>query len=112
MPDRPEFPSLCFRSLAENMPLALLVKDTTGKILFANKAYLEFSGRSLDKIVGKSDYEFRLGKTCEKISRRRRWKSLNPERLNLGFWPTQVKERRHFARRVSSDSHLSPTTGK
>ena len=58
MPDRPEFPSLCFRSLAENMPLALLVKDTLGKILFANKAYLEFSGRSLDKIVGKSDYEF------------------------------------------------------
>ena len=58
MPDRPEFPSLCFRALAENMPLALLVKDVSGKILFANKAYLEFSGRSLDKIVGKSDYEF------------------------------------------------------
>ena len=58
MPDRPEFSSLCFRALAENMPLSLLVKDTSGKILFANKAYLEFSGRSLEKIVGKSDYEF------------------------------------------------------
>jgi PAS domain S-box-containing protein len=40
------------------MPLSLLVKDIHGKILFANKAYLEFSGRSLDNIVGKSDYEF------------------------------------------------------
>ena len=66
MPDRPEFPSLCFRSLAENMPLALLVKDTLGKILFANKAYLEFSGRSLDKIVGKSDYEFVSEKLAKK----------------------------------------------
>ena len=66
MPDRPEFPSLCFRALAENMPLALLVKDTLGKILFANKAYLEFSGRSLDKIVGKSDYEFVSEKLAKK----------------------------------------------
>ena len=66
MPDRPDFLSLCFRSLAENMPLALLVKDTSGKILFANKAYLEFSGRSLDKIVGKSDYEFVSEKLAKK----------------------------------------------
>ena len=66
MPDRPEFPSLCFRALAENMPLALLVKDTLGKILFANKAYLEFSGRSLDKIVGKSDYDFVSEKLAKK----------------------------------------------
>jgi len=58
MPDRPEFPTLSFRALAENMPLSLLVKDTSGKILFANKAYLEFSGRSLKNIVGKSDYDF------------------------------------------------------
>ena len=58
MPNRPEFPALCFNSLAENMPLSLLVKDTSGKILFANKSYLEFSGRELENIVGKSDYEF------------------------------------------------------
>jgi PAS domain S-box-containing protein len=58
MPDRPEFLNLCHTALADNMPLSLLVKNIHGKILFANKAYLEFSGRSLDNIVGKSDYEF------------------------------------------------------
>jgi PAS domain S-box-containing protein len=58
MPDRPEFLSICYTALANSMPLSLLVKDVEGKILFANNAYLEFSGRSLDNIVGKSDYDF------------------------------------------------------
>lgn len=58
MPKRPDFLNFCFTALADGMPLSLLVKDVEGKILFANKAYLEFSGRSLDNIVGKSDYDF------------------------------------------------------
>jgi PAS domain S-box-containing protein len=58
MPQRPEFLSIYYRALADNMPLSLLVKDIHGEILFANKSYLEFSDRKHKDLVGTSDYDF------------------------------------------------------
>jgi PAS domain S-box-containing protein len=47
-----------YRTLADDVPVAMMVKDSGGKILFANTAYLEFSGRDLQKLIGKNDYDF------------------------------------------------------
>lgn len=84
MPNRPEFPALCFSSLAENMPLSLLVKDTSGKILFANKSYLEFSGRSLQNIVGKLDYDF-VSETLAKKYREADAEVIRTKKIQSGF---------------------------
>ena len=66
MPDRPEFLSICYRALADNMPLSLLVKDVNGKILFANKSYLAFSDREHENLIGTNDYEFVAPELAEK----------------------------------------------
>lgn len=58
MPERTELLSIYYRTLADHMPLSLLVKDVNGTILFANKSYLDFSDRRHESLVGTSDYDF------------------------------------------------------
>ncbi len=47
--------SSIFESLADSLPLSLLIKDRSGERVFANKAYLKWRGATLDQIIGKRD---------------------------------------------------------
>jgi PAS domain S-box-containing protein len=44
-----------YESLVNTMPLCLLIKDRQGNRVFANHAYLEFRGGTLDELLGKRD---------------------------------------------------------
>ncbi len=44
-----------YESLANTLPLSLLIKDRQGYRVFANQAYLDFRGKRLDELLGKRD---------------------------------------------------------
>ncbi len=44
-----------YESLANTLPLSLLIKDRQGYRVFANQAYLDFHGKRLDELLGKRD---------------------------------------------------------
>ncbi len=44
-----------FESLANTLPLSLLIKDKQGYRVFANQAYLTFRGKRLEELLGKRD---------------------------------------------------------
>ncbi len=44
-----------YESLVNTLPLCLLIKDKDGNRVFANRAYLEFRGKTLDELLGKRD---------------------------------------------------------
>ena len=44
-----------YESLVNTLPLSLLIKDKDGHRVFANRAYLEFRGGTLDELLGKRD---------------------------------------------------------
>ncbi len=43
-----------FRSLAESLPMCLLHKDANGQPIFANRAYLEFHGQTLQQVLDRN----------------------------------------------------------
>jgi PAS domain S-box-containing protein len=48
----------CFvRSILDSMPLGLVIKDTAGRRVYANRGYLEIHHAALDDILGKTDLE-------------------------------------------------------
>ncbi|GAA5507019.1 hybrid sensor histidine kinase/response regulator [Novipirellula caenicola] len=46
-----------YQALADALPVSLLIKDTEGRRLFANKKYLELRGQSLGSILNKDDFD-------------------------------------------------------
>jgi PAS domain S-box-containing protein len=44
-----------YESLVNSLPLSVLIKDTQGRRLFANRAYLEARGVALQDLIGKRD---------------------------------------------------------
>jgi PAS domain S-box-containing protein len=46
-----------FQSLADSLPLNLLVKDLSGTHVFANRAYLEFEHGDRPSLLGKTDFD-------------------------------------------------------
>ncbi len=46
-----------YQSLADALPVSLLVKDVEGRRLFANKKYLETHNKSLEDILDKDDFD-------------------------------------------------------
>ncbi len=46
-----------FQSLADTLPVCLLVKDLQGRRVFANRAYLEFQGLDIQSVLGKTDFD-------------------------------------------------------
>ena len=46
-----------YQSIVDSLPLNLLIKDSQGRRVFANKSYLELRGASLADIVGKTDFD-------------------------------------------------------
>ncbi|MBN2594314.1 MAG: PAS domain-containing protein, partial [Sedimentisphaerales bacterium] len=47
-----------YLSLVENLPVHVLRKDLDGRFTFANKSFCDLLGRPLEKIVGKTDFDF------------------------------------------------------
>jgi len=46
-----------YRSLMESLPLFLLIKDTEGRRLYANQAYLRYRNLTAEELLGKRDEE-------------------------------------------------------
>tara|TARA_R110002049_G_scaffold2750_2_gene21533 strand:- start:342304 stop:345333 length:3030 start_codon:yes stop_codon:yes gene_type:complete len=57
-----------YRSLVNALPLSLLIKDLKGRRVFANDAYLQFRGLTLDQIVGKRDVDLFPAEMAEKFT--------------------------------------------
>ncbi len=49
--------SFSYQTLADSLPLCLLIKDETLRRVFANKAYLQLRQLSLDKVLGRRDHD-------------------------------------------------------
>lgn len=47
-----------YHSLVENLPQNILRKDLQGRFTFANQRFCSLMGRSLEEIVGKTDFDF------------------------------------------------------
>ncbi len=49
--------SFSYQTLADSLPLCLLIKDETLRRVFANKAYLQLRQLSLDEVLGRRDHD-------------------------------------------------------
>ena len=56
-----------FESLANSLPLSLLIKDRTGRRLFANRTYLDVRGLAFDEVVGKLDVDLFPGEIARRF---------------------------------------------
>ena len=46
-----------FKSLVDNLPHSVLIKDRVGRRVFANRQYLTIHQKTLDQILGKTDFD-------------------------------------------------------
>ena len=46
-----------YRTLADSLPICLLLKDLDGRLVFVNRKLLELQGKSANEIVGRTDYD-------------------------------------------------------
>src|SRR5215469_1946501 len=58
-----------FRSMVENMPAVVYVKDTSGKYLLINRAFEDASGRARDEIIGHTDSELFNPATADELKK-------------------------------------------
>ena len=58
-----------YSSLVETLPQNILRKDLNGRFTFANKRFCAGLGRSLDEILGKTDFDFYPRELAEKYRR-------------------------------------------
>ena len=55
-----------YSSLVESLPVHVLRKDRNGQFTFANRSFCRLLGKSIDEIVGKSDFDFYPREMAEK----------------------------------------------
>jgi len=58
-----------FRALVDSLPVCVVLKDTQGRRTFANRRYLEMHGKTLDEVVGLTDYDLFPRELAEKFRR-------------------------------------------
>jgi PAS domain S-box-containing protein len=58
-----------YSSLVENLPVHVLRKDLDGKFTFANTSFCRMAGRSLEEILGKTDFDLYPAELAEKYRR-------------------------------------------
>ena len=46
-----------YRALVDSLPICLLIKDTNGRRLYANPAYLRYRRTTAEELIGKTDHE-------------------------------------------------------
>ena len=58
VPERALDPAACLDSLVDAVPMNVVCKDLQGRIVVANKRYCEFTGKTIDQLRGKTNYDF------------------------------------------------------
>jgi PAS domain S-box-containing protein len=58
-----------YHSLVETLPLGVWRKDLEGRFTFANKRFCESTGKPLDQVIGKTDFDFYPPELAEKYRR-------------------------------------------
>jgi PAS domain S-box-containing protein len=58
-----------YHSLVESLPLSMFRKDLEGRSTFGNQRFCATMGRSLDEILGKTDFDFCPRELAEKYRR-------------------------------------------
>ena len=58
-----------YHSLVENLPQNILRKDLSERFTFANQQFCKILGRTLEEIVGKTDFDFFPAELAEKYQR-------------------------------------------
>ncbi|HWB13567.1 MAG TPA: PAS domain-containing protein [Pirellulales bacterium] len=74
-----------FRSVIENTPAVVYVKDAMGKYLLINRAFEDISGRARDEIVGRTDRDLFDAATADSLRK-------NDERVLRSGLPFQFEE--------------------
>lgn len=62
-----------YASLVENLPVHVLRKDLEGRFQFANTSFCRLSGRTLDEVVGKTDFDLFPSHLAEKYRQDDQW---------------------------------------
>jgi PAS domain S-box-containing protein len=57
VPDEMRQAQAVFKSLVDSLPLSLLIKDVAGRRVFANRNYLAVHQKTLDDVLGKTDFD-------------------------------------------------------
>jgi PAS domain S-box-containing protein len=78
-----------FRSMVENTPAVVYVKDASGKYLLINRAFEDASGRARDEIVGRTDLDLFDATTAETLRK-------NDARVLRSGLPFQFEETVQF----------------
>ncbi len=55
------------RSIIDNWPSAIFVKDRQGRYLLANKACEAYSGEPVERMIGKTDYDYLPGEVADRF---------------------------------------------
>ncbi|HXG49174.1 MAG TPA: ATP-binding protein [Methylomirabilota bacterium] len=55
-----------YHSLVDTLPISILRKDLEGRITFGNRGYCELTGRSLEELVGRTDWDLFPRELAEK----------------------------------------------
>ena len=62
-----------YHSLVESLPINVFRKDQLGRLVFCNNRYCETLGRSLDDLIGKTDYDLFDAPLAEKYKKDDLW---------------------------------------
>ena len=72
--ERPlEVSKAIYHSLVESLPINVFRKDRSGRLVFCNNKYCETVGRSLDDLIGKTDYDLFEVALAEKYQNDDQW---------------------------------------
>lgn len=58
-----------YHSLVDSLPIHVIRKDLSGRLTFANRTYCEMFGRTLEELIGKTDYDLFPAELAEKYVR-------------------------------------------
>jgi PAS domain S-box-containing protein len=58
-----------YHSLVDSLPISVIRKDLDGRLTFANRTYCELLGRSVEDLLGKTDYDLFPREIAEKFVR-------------------------------------------
>lgn len=58
-----------YHSLVESLPICVWRKDVNGRFIFANKSFCEDYGKTIEEVIGKTDFDISPSELAEKYQR-------------------------------------------